>query len=288
MRPGLLIAIVLALLAVFVAIREFRLSSEIKSLRRDKEQLNVQQRDLNERLENAERKLDRKRNQVASDANDVSTFPSAENPQVQRRVAALESQVRTLQGVLNRQPTGPAVSEYDPTNPSPEPEPETNAPPKRSWGTEQALGPPDTERAGDAVTAWATLEANAGPEWLAVGFDRAVELAQVRIRETYNPGAISKVTAVVNGAEVVLWEGTSARGKASRDFVVPVSGSVQANSVVVHLDTKRVSSWSEIDAVELVGRDGSRQWATSASASSTYAEPRSRTNSVPQNFQLSR
>ena len=99
-----------------------------------------------------------------------------------------------------------------------------------------------------------------------------MELAQVRIRESYNPGAITKVTTVANGGEMVLWEGTSARGKAPRDFVVPVAAGVQANSIIVYLDTKRVSGWNEIDAVELVGRDGSRQWATSATASSTYAD----------------
>ena len=105
-----------------------------------------------------------------------------------------------------------------------------------------------------------------------MGFDYAVDVAQVRIRETYNPGAISKVTALVNGGEVVLWEGTASKAKGMRDFVVPVSGNVQANAVIVHLDTTRVSSWPEIDAVQLVGRDGSRQWASSANASSTYAE----------------
>jgi len=42
----------------------------------------------------------------------------------------------------------------------------------------------------------------------------------------------------------------------------------------VYLDRRRVPGWNEIDAVELVGRDGSRQWATSAIASSSYAEPR--------------
>jgi hypothetical protein len=35
-----------------------------------------------------------------------------------------------------------------------------------------------------------------------------------------------------------------------------------------------VPGWNEIDAVELIGRDGSHQWAKQASASSTYAEPR--------------
>ena len=39
----------------------------------------------------------------------------------------------------------------------------------------------------------------------------------------------------------------------------------------IYLDTKRVNGWNEIDAVELVGKDGSKQWAVNASASSTYA-----------------
>jgi len=49
---------------------------------------------------------------------------------------------------------------------------------------------------------------------------------------------------------------------------------VQANQIKVYLDRRRVPGWNEIDAVELIGRDGSRQWATSAMASSSYAEPR--------------
>ena len=42
----------------------------------------------------------------------------------------------------------------------------------------------------------------------------------------------------------------------------------------VYLDTKRVAGWNEIDAVELIGRDGSRQWAKGASASSSYGASR--------------
>jgi len=144
----------------------------------------------------------------------------------------------------------------------------------RNWGTEQVLGAPNTERAGDLPTAWASREPDAGPEWLAAGFDQAVDIAEVRVRETFNPGAISKITAFQNGQEVVLWEGTASGGVAPRDFVIPVSGNIRADSVVIHLDSARVPGWNEIDAVELVGRDGSRQWATSSSASSTYAEGR--------------
>jgi hypothetical protein len=47
---------------------------------------------------------------------------------------------------------------------------------------------------------------------------------------------------------------------------------VLANSIKVYLDTARVPGWNEVDAVELIGKDGSRQWAKRASASSTYAD----------------
>jgi len=272
MRPWILATIALGGVAVLLAVREVSLSKEIKSLRAQNEQSVQQQENLSARLDGAEERLISQQDQIPSAAGGLSPTAVNVSSPASARIAALENRVQALQAALTRQPTGPIVPEYDVTNPTPEPDPPTNAAPKRSWGTEQVLGPPDTANAGDAPTAWASLEATAGPEWLALGFDHAVELAQVRIRETYNPGAISKVTALVNGGEVVLWEGTAAKAKGIRDFVVPVSGSIQANSVIVHLDTTRVSSWPEIDAVELVGRDGSRQWASSANASSTYAE----------------
>ena len=265
-------------LVILFAVREVHLSGRIEALQRDKEESAQHHQSVVARLDGAEEKLAQQQEQASSDTANPLTVSGTGNAQSPARIAALENQVRALQAGLSRQPTGPVVPEYDPTNPTPEPE-LTNAPPKRSWGTEQVLGPPDTPTAGDAPTAWASLQANAGPEWLALGFDYAVDVAQVRIRETYNAGAISKVTAVVNGAEVVLWEGTAAKGRGIRDFVVPVAGGIQANSIIVHLDTSRVPSWPEIDAVELVGRDGSRQWATSANASSTYAE-KSRTAST--------
>jgi hypothetical protein len=54
---------------------------------------------------------------------------------------------------------------------------------------------------------------------------------------------------------------------------VPVPEGVPADPIfIVEFDTTRVGGWTEIDAVELVGRDGSRQWAKSADASSTFAD----------------
>ena len=272
MRPWVLITIALGIVVALLAIRQVGLFHQIKTLRQQNEQALEQQQNLTARLDSAEEKLTTQQNQIPSDPGSISPADANASSPASARIAALENRVQALQAAIRRQSAGPIVPEYDPTNPVAEPEPQTNALPKRSWGTEQVLGPPDTTTAGDAPTAWASLQPNAGPEWLVLGFDDAVDVAQVRIRETYNAGAISKVTAVVNGAEVVLWEGTADKAKGIRDFVVPVSGNVRADSVIVHLDTTRVSSWPEVDAVELVGRDGSRQWATSANASSTYAE----------------
>jgi hypothetical protein len=147
--------------------------------------------------------------------------------------------------------------------------------PKRGrWGPEEAAGPPDTTGAGDISSAWASLRPDAGVEWLRLEYERAVPLAEVRIRETYNPGAVAKVTALLpGGQEIVLWEGVEPPGQAPQDFAVPVTGNVIASSVKVYLDTARVPGWNEIDAVELVGADGSRQWASQVAASNTYAEP---------------
>jgi hypothetical protein len=272
MRAWILLTIALGGVAILLCVRQVTLSHQVKSLRQQNEESLQAQQTLSARLDSAEERLLAPPNQIPEEVGSTASADVNSSSPASARLAALENRVQALQGAISRQPAGPIVPEYDVTNPMPEPEPPTNASPKRSWGTEQLLGPPDTATAGDAPTAWASLQPTAGPEWLVLGFDNAVDVAQVRIRETYNAGAISKVTAVVNGAEVVLWEGTAAKAKGIRDFVVPVSGGVQADSVIVHLDTARVSSWPEIDAVELVGRDGSRQWASSANASSTYAE----------------
>ncbi len=144
--------------------------------------------------------------------------------------------------------------------------------PKRPWGPEQALGAPDTTQAGDMQTAWASQTQDGGEEWLRLDYEKAVNLAQVRIRESYNPGAVTKVTAFrANGEEVVLFEGDDPTANPPADLAVEVPGEVVSKQVKVYLDTRRVEGWNEIDAVELVGKDGSHQWATFAAASSTYA-----------------
>jgi hypothetical protein len=152
----------------------------------------------------------------------------------------------------------------------------------RDWGPEQATGEPNTLKAGDFRTAWASLRPDSGLQWLEVAFEKPVAIAQVRILETFNPGAVIKVSGVANGKEVVLWEGKDTTAVAPSFFVVHASAALTSDRVRIYLDTDRKPGWNEIDAVELVGKDGTRQWAKSASASSTYAERGSQLGSTDQ------
>jgi len=146
-----------------------------------------------------------------------------------------------------------------------------------SWSPGQAAGPPDTHQAGDIRTAWAAQSPDGGAEWLKVEYEQPMDIAQVRVRETHNPGAVVAITAMTqNGAEVTLWQGEEPRAEAPVEVEFNVPGGVIASTITVHLDTKKVPGWNEIDAVELVGRDGSRQWAKGAAASSYYGESRER------------
>jgi hypothetical protein len=144
----------------------------------------------------------------------------------------------------------------------------------RAWGPEQAIGAPDSKGAGDQRTAWASLQADGGEQWLETNYAKSVEIAQVRVLENDNPGAIVRIVAILDGGtEIPLWSGEEPKLTAPADQVFPARPGIVASKVRVILDTNKVPGWNEIDAVELIGRDGSRQWANSATASSTYASP---------------
>ena len=140
------------------------------------------------------------------------------------------------------------------------------------WSAAQASGPPDTHAGGDHPTAWAAATQDAGPEWLHAQFDTPVEISQVRVRETDHPGAIVKVTAILeDGREVAIWRGNEPTGlSAPYEAAFHAPPGIKARAVQIDLDTSKTPGWEEIDAIELVGRDGSRQWASSVDASSSY------------------
>jgi peptidoglycan hydrolase-like protein with peptidoglycan-binding domain len=141
-----------------------------------------------------------------------------------------------------------------------------------AWGPGQATGAPDTATAGDQATAWATQEPDAGTEWLKLTYAQAVDVAQVRVHETFNPGAVTSITAAAEGGEVVIWSGDPVAAEAPNWLELTPTAAARTATITLHLDTTLKEGWNEIDAVELVGADGSRQWAEKAESSSFFGQ----------------
>jgi beta-lactamase regulating signal transducer with metallopeptidase domain len=147
---------------------------------------------------------------------------------------------------------------------------------KRSWGPEQATGVPDTLVAGDQSTAWASRSPDDSEEWLICEYETAVMLASVSVHETYNPGALYKVTAFnESGEEVVAWEGADPTPRAEPEgiSVIPVKLDFATKRIKLYIDSPAVPGWNEIDAVGIESEDGDKQWAINIECSTTYAEP---------------
>lgn len=138
------------------------------------------------------------------------------------------------------------------------------------WAPSQAIGAPDASP-GDNQRAWATLGADEGAQWLELDYASEVPIEAVRIFENHNPGAVVKVEALASDGPVVIWQGDAPKKPEPHVFEVAAQAKSTARRIRITLDTSKIPGWNEIDAVELIGRDGSRQWATSAKASSTYA-----------------
>jgi hypothetical protein len=147
---------------------------------------------------------------------------------------------------------------------------------KRSWGPEQATGEPDTNMAGDIVTAWASASQDGQDEWLMCEYQDFVTPTAVMVYETYNPGALVRVTAFKpDGEEVELWKGTDPTATDAGMGVseIPVKAAFKTNRVKIYLDSVNVVGWNEIDAVGLRDKNKNMHWATAVEASTTYAGP---------------
>jgi hypothetical protein len=146
-------------------------------------------------------------------------------------------------------------------------------PPKRNWGPEQATGEPDTPGAGDIVTAWASATPDGQDEWLLLEYAEPVVPTAVLVHETFNPGALERVTAFgLDGKEYELWKGKDPTpvGAPRGISEVKFKAGFKTNRIRIHLASTRVPGWNEIDAVGLRDSEGKVQWARAVEASSTY------------------
>ncbi len=147
---------------------------------------------------------------------------------------------------------------------------------KRSWGPEQATGAPDAQNGSDSPNAWASLTPDGQDEWLELGYAQPVDAVAVLVYENLSPGALTEVS--VSSADqpglAFTWKGTDPTKKteASGISVIPLRVPLKTQKVKLTLDSKNVLGWNEIDAVGLLDREGHVHWASSATASSTYAD----------------
>ncbi|HEX8911495.1 MAG TPA: hypothetical protein VF796_03975 [Humisphaera sp.] len=141
------------------------------------------------------------------------------------------------------------------------------------WSPEQAVGKPDTPQGGDVATAWASATADGQREWLDLAYAGPVDAVAVVVYESYNPGAVDRVTAMAGNEEVEVWAGVDPSDplKPKGVSVIAFKTPVTTAKVRLHLDSPRVPGWNEIDAVGLLGADGTVHWATGATASSSWA-----------------
>jgi hypothetical protein len=122
------------------------------------------------------------------------------------------------------------------------------------WAATQATGKPNTDKAGDATTAWASKEEDAGDEWLELTYATEVRPSMVRVYETFNPGAVKKIEAKdADGNWHSVWEGKDATADAPGKLEVKIDDAPLTKVLKVTLDSASIKGWNEIDAVEMIG-----------------------------------
>ena len=97
----------------------------------------------------------------------------------------------------------------------------------------------------------------------------------VLVHETYNPGALYRITAYTKtGMEAELWAGEDPTKRGAQRGVsqVKVEPTLKTNRVRIWLKSTEVPGWNEIDAVGVKDENGKVHWATKVKASSNYAE----------------
>lgn len=142
------------------------------------------------------------------------------------------------------------------------------------WSAMQMVGPPDADPSRDDRHAWASAQPDMGLQWIELAYANPDRARAVRVHEVNAPGALSELRACdESGAWHSLWTGASPASHSGPFQISFSTTSYRIRALRLVLDTDRIAGWNEIDAVELVGLGGS-QWASGASASSTYAAGR--------------
>ncbi len=124
------------------------------------------------------------------------------------------------------------------------------------WSAMQATGAPDVyPDCGDISGAWAT-DGYGRVDWIEITYGTAVVPEEIKIYETFNPGHVIKVDVVdeAGTAHTVYESAPKALKDCGSVLSVFPDLTVRVSRVVVYIDTTLLNNWTEIDAVELVGK----------------------------------
>ena len=127
-----------------------------------------------------------------------------------------------------------------------------------SHGAREATGAPDAKTYGFRAEGWASRSADDGVEWLKLTYATEVRAIGVRVRQSFNPGAIVKVEALASdGRSAVLWSGRDDT-EYPKDQIAWFVATFEpppfpVKAIRLTLDLAVVKGWNLIDAVQLVG-----------------------------------
>ena len=125
-----------------------------------------------------------------------------------------------------------------------------------SWSPEQMIGEPNVKAYGDNGFAWASKDQDKQKEWVKLTFEKEVNATEIRVKQTYNPGAITKIELIdTDKNSYVVYENTAATSDASMQYLVASFEKTEykTKTVKITIDSPSVPGWNEIDAVQLVG-----------------------------------
>ncbi|MFO8037448.1 MAG: hypothetical protein R6U57_12560 [Anaerolineales bacterium] len=128
------------------------------------------------------------------------------------------------------------------------------------WGAEKATGPPDAPGCGDYQYAWASTASDA-VDTLTLTYDTPVYPVEIVVVESFHPDQVVKVEVrTLAGEFLTIYESEPMQV----DRPCPYQLTVPVPELEERIDGVRITvdqsvlglGWNEIDAVQLVGREG--------------------------------
>ncbi|KAJ3121456.1 hypothetical protein HK098_003655 [Nowakowskiella sp. JEL0407] len=125
-----------------------------------------------------------------------------------------------------------------------------------SWSASQVIGAPNVYPTyADNSKAWTTTSYT-NQEFLTLKIDRPILITQTHLYETYRPGALTKVEALVNSTVFsTLWEGSASATlpETVRIFIPELTKNATSDIIRLTFDFSVRRTWYELDAVKVVG-----------------------------------